>query len=266
MKVLIIGGGNMGVTFAQGFLSAHIIRPNDLTILENNVERAESLRGMRLGTIEEQPSDFIKEADLIVLAVKPQGAESLNRAIRPYLSPDKLVLSIMAGVRIATLEEQLGIKKIIRSMPNLPAQVGMGMTAFTANPEVNRRELIEVQNLLSTTGRAIYFDDEKMIDGATAISGSGPAYVYFFMEAMIKSAMELGFSESQSELLVWQTFIGAMHLHNKNDLSCGEWIKRVSSKGGTTEAAVNVFKSNEVQASIQKGIVAAFKRAEELGR
>lgn len=266
MKILIIGGGNMGATFAESFLSAHIIRPNDLTILENTPARADYLRKQLHAIVEEKPGDYIRESDLLVLAVKPQDAPELYRLIRPHLNSNKLVLSIMAGVRMDTIEAGLGIAKIVRSMPNLPAQVGMGMTAFTARPDVTRQELIAVQNLLSTTGRAIYFEDENMIDAATAVSGSGPAYVFFYMQAMINAAMDLGFNESQAELLVWQTFSGAMHLHNKNNLSCNEWIERVASKGGTTEAAVNVFKEGKLSETIEKGIYAAFKRAVELGQ
>ncbi|MGB1204558.1 MAG: pyrroline-5-carboxylate reductase [Chitinophagales bacterium] len=265
MTVLIIGGGNMGSTFAESFLSAHVIRPNQLLILEINEARAAHLKQKERGIIKTKVGNYISDVDLIVLAVKPQNANEVYPSIRPFLKPNQLVLSIMAGVRLQSLEAGLGIKKIIRAMPNLPAQVGMGMTAFTAQDDVNKHELIEVQNLLSTTGRAIYFDNEEMIDAATAISGSGPAYVFYFMNAMIKTAMELGFNESQSELLVWQTFTGAMYLHNKNNLSCSEWINRVSSKGGTTEAAVNIFKETAVETHINQGLKAAFKRAVELG-
>ncbi|HRI26585.1 MAG TPA: pyrroline-5-carboxylate reductase [Chitinophagales bacterium] len=266
MNVLIIGGGIMGNTFAESFLAAHILRPKDLTILETNPQRAAYLRERGRGTVYEVPGEYIKDADLVVLAVKPQDAESVYPSIKPFLTPDTLVLSIMAGVKLASIENGLGIKKVIRSMPNLPAQVGMGMTAFTAQEAVSRKELIEVQNLLSTTGRAIHFDDERMIDAATAISGSGPAYVYYFMKHMIEAAMKLGFTESQAELLVWQTFVGSMQLHNKNSFTCDDWIKRVSSKGGTTEAAVKVFESKGLGIGIEEGVLAAFKRAEELGK
>lgn len=255
----------MGATFAESFLSAHIIRPNDLTILEHISERVVYLRKQYACIVEETVGDFVSHSDLIVLAVKPQDAPTLYPVLRPYLNDDKLVLSIMAGVTMQSISQGLGLSKVVRSMPNLPAQVGQGMTAFTASPGVTRRELIEVQNLLSTTGRAIYFDNEQMIDASTAVSGSGPAYVFYFMESMIKAAMQIGFNESQAELLVWQTFMGAMHLHNKNNLSCSEWIRRVASKGGTTEAAIKVFGKQGVGESIEQGILAAFRRAEELG-
>ncbi len=256
----------MGRTFAQSFLTAHIIRPNSLTILEKHPDTIELLRSRNLGTIVDEPGDFIKDIDLIVLAVKPQNTEQLYPTIKPFLKKDQIILSIMAGVTLDTIENALNCAKIVRAMPNLPAQVGMGMTAFTAREALTRNELIEVQNLLSTTGRAIYFEKEEMIDAATAVSGSGPAYVFYFMKSMIAGAMKLGFSESQAELLVWQTFTGAIYLHNKNPLTCDEWIKRVSSKGGTTEAAIKVFEANSIEHNIQNGIRAAFDRAEELGK
>lgn len=266
MKILIIGGGNMGTTFAQSFLAAHIIRPKDLMILEKNTNRLAYLRSGNFGAIYDEAGDYIHNVDLLVLAVKPQNTPDLFPAIRPYLTPNQLVLSIMAGVRMSSIEEGLGVKKVIRAMPNLPAQVGMGMTAFTARQEVSRKELIEVQNLLSTTGKAIYFEDESMLDAATAVSGSGPAYVFYFMKSMIAAAEKLGFSETHAELLVWQTFMGAIHLHNKNDISPEEWIRRVSSKGGTTEAAIQTFQKRNLGEDIQDGVLAAFRRAEELGK
>ena len=126
-------------------------------------------------------------------------------------------------------------------MPNLPAQVGEGMTAFTSSDQVTRIELVMVQNLINTTGKSIYVENEQYIDAATAISGSGPAYVYYFMDAMIQAAGDMGFSESEAELLVSQTFIGAADLYSKSNFSCKDWIKKVSSKGGTTEAAMKSF-------------------------
>ena len=266
MKTLMVGGGNMGKSFARSFLDAHILRPNELTILEKNIENCQALAQLGFNASSTVTPDMVKDCDLIVLAVKPQDSQAVFDSLRPNLDESHVVLSIMAGVKLETIEEGLGIKKIIRSMPNLPSQVGMGMTAFTANEEVAKRELIAVQNLLSTTGKAIYFDEEQMIDAATAISGSGPAYVYYFMNSMMKAARKLGFNESQADVLVWQTFVGSIHLHNKNSLSCEEWIDRVSSKGGTTEAAIKKFKDHDVELGIMEGLQAAFDRAEELGK
>jgi pyrroline-5-carboxylate reductase len=150
-------------------------------------------------------------------------------------------------------------------MPNLPAQVGMGMTGFTADPSVTRSELFSVQNLLNTTGKSLYFDDEDLLNGVTAVSGSGPAYVYYFMQAMIDTAVQMGFSPTEAEILVQQTFLGAVHLLGNNSFTCKEWIEKVASKGGTTEAALDTFQALKVEDAISKGLTSALNRSRDLG-
>lgn len=266
MKILVIGGGNMGLTYAQSFLRAHVAQASDMMILEKSPEKAAELATRQVGRIYGEPGECLQQADLIVLAVKPQDTSALFESLRPLADPQQVYLSIMAGIRMETIQQALGVTKVIRAMPNLPAQTGMGMTAFTSTEEVTRIELVTVQNLLNTTGKAIYVEDEQFIDAATAISGSGPAYVFYFMNAMIKAAKSMGFSESEAELLVGQTFRGAVDLYSKNAASCEEWINRVSSKGGTTEAAMRLFGAQQVENHIIEGVLAARQRAEELGR
>jgi len=266
MKILIIGGGNMGKTYARSLLRAHLVKPEDLMVLERSPEQAEKLRGESIGVVHTDPAHCLNVADLIILAVKPQDSSALFATLRPSTDPQQVYLSIMAGVTIETIRKGLGVEKVIRAMPNLPAQIGLGMTSYTASDAVTRIELVLVQNLLNTTGKAIYVDNEYAIDATTAISGSGPAYVLYFMQAMIEVAQEMGFNASQAELLVAQTFRGAVELQMKNDANCEEWIQRVSSKGGTTEAAINSFKATSVFADIKNGAKAALARAEELGR
>ncbi len=266
MKILIIGGGNMGKTYARSLLRAHLVKPEDLMVLERSPEQAEKLRGENIGVVHTDPAHCLNAADLIILAVKPQDSSTLFTTLRPSTDPQQVYLSIMAGVTIDTIRKGLGVEKVIRAMPNLPAQIGLGMTSYTASDAVTRIELVLVQNLLNTTGKAIYVDNEYAIDATTAISGSGPAYVLYFMQAMIEVAQEMGFNASQAELLVAQTFRGAVELQMKNDASCEEWIQRVSSKGGTTEAAINSFKATSVFTDIKNGAKAALARAEELGR
>ena len=151
-------------------------------------------------------------------------------------------------------------------MPNLPSQIGMGMTVFTASNELDKKDLFIIQNLINTTGKSVYVENESLVDAATAISGSGPAYVFYFMSAMIQSAIKMGFNQSEAELLVNQTFMGAVHLHNQSQLSCADWIERVASKGGTTEAALHVMKKENVVEEIEHALDAAFIRAKELGK
>jgi pyrroline-5-carboxylate reductase len=265
MKILIIGGGNMGMTYAQSFLRSHITRKQDLMILEKSPEKSAELALQDIGTVCLQPEDCLSAADLVILAVKPQDAPALFEHIRPMVDVQQVFLSIMAGVKMRSITDALGTRKIIRAMPNLPAQIGMGMTAFTSTEEVTRIELVMVQNLINTTGKSIYVENEGLIDAATAISGSGPAYVWFFMNALIQAGRQMGFSESESELLVSQTFKGAVDLFQQANFSCEEWIQKVASKGGTTEEALRSYSQTSLSQDIITGAEAALRRAVELG-
>lgn len=266
MKILIIGGGNMGQTYATSFLHSHIVRPEELMILEKSEIKAAELSNKNIGAVHELPQDCLPAADLIILAVKPQDSLQLFEHIRPMIDPQQVFLSIMAGIKIESISRMLGATKIIRAMPNLPAQIGMGMTVFTSSDEVTRIELVMVQNLLNTTGKAIYVEKESLLDSATAISGSGPAYVFYCMQAIIGAAERMGFSAPEAELLTLQTFKGAVDLFHKNDFTCNEWIQRVASRGGTTEAALKYFNEHEVARHLEGGAQAALKRAEELSK
>jgi len=264
MKILIIGAGNMGITYGEGFIQSHVIPKENLFFLEKTPQKAPFVKNISAHPLHIQPGAYVKEMDLIIISVKPQDFKKLAKGLADYLHPDQLIISIMAGVTLETIHDQLKVDKIIRAMPNLPAQVGQGMTVFTTSPQVDKRELFIAQNLLNTTGKAIYTPEESLLDVATAISGSGPAYVFYFMQAMIDKGMEMGFSEYEAQLLVEQTFLGAISLLKKNSLDCAEWIKRVSSKGGTTEAAMSTFQQLHLGQLIGKGLEAARKRSEEL--
>ncbi|WP_027002254.1 pyrroline-5-carboxylate reductase [Hugenholtzia roseola] len=266
MEILIVGAGNMGKTYAESFLLSQSITKDDLLILERAPEKVEALQANGYRHVICEPSPLMGQVKLVILAIKPQDIKGLFERIAPFMHAEQVVLSVMAGVTIDTIKQDLPTTKIIRAMPNLPAQIGMGMTAFTAEPSVTRAELFFVQNLLNTTGKSLYFDKEEKLDAVTAISGSGPAYVYFFMDAMIQAAEKMGFSPSQAELLVTQTFMGAVHLENRSPYSCREWIEKVASKGGTTEAALGVFQAQDLEEKIAAGLQAAHQRAIELGR
>ncbi|MBK6365094.1 MAG: pyrroline-5-carboxylate reductase [Saprospiraceae bacterium] len=266
MKIIIIGGGNMGLTYARAFINSHVISPSQLIILEKDKkEHLEQLRMLNLAQIHTDPA-IIKEADLIILAVKPQDALSLFDDIAGHVEVNQVILSIMAGIKIQTIREKLKTEKIIRAMPNLPSQIGFGMTAFAATEAVSRFEQGAIQNLLATTGKTLSLENEDLIDAVTAISGSGPAYVYYFMDSMIQAAAEMGLKLPEAELLVKQTFFGALSLYQQNSLDCKEWIKKVASKGGTTEAAIRHFEQSDLNGIIKKGTIAALQRARELGQ
>ena len=264
MNILIIGGGTMGLTYVQSFLRARIATSEQIMLLEKTPERAAELAKLGLCAVYDDPALCLPKADLLLMAVKPQDTPEAMRALRPYTEGQQVVLSIMAGVTLETLRQGLGLDKIVRAMPNLPVQIGLGATAFTATEAVSRVELVLVQNLLNTTGKTTYVQQEDLVDAATAVSGSGTAYVYYFMQALIAAAEHRGFSRSESELLVVQTFKGAVDLYERNNLSCQDWIKRVASKGGTTEAALAAFAQGLLDQAISQGVEAAYQRAKDL--
>jgi pyrroline-5-carboxylate reductase len=266
MNILIIGGGNMGLTYAKAFINSHVVTPEHLIILEkNNLDKINELKQLKIAHI---TTDYtlVNKAELVILAVKPQDALELFNEIAGYIDSDQVILSIMAGITINTLKNHLKVDKIIRAMPNLPAQIGHGMTAFTCTDAISRLEEQWVQNLLQTTGKTLNVANETLIDAVTAISGSGPAYIYYFMDAMIESAKNMGIKHVEAEMLVKQTFSGALHLYRQSSYNCQEWIQKVASKGGTTEAAVKHFDENNLNNIIVGGANAAFKRAQELGK
>jgi len=266
MNILVIGGGNMGLTYAQSFLRSHIVTPDKMLILEKSPEKAAQITALNIGTVYGAPGAYIQDADLIIMAVKPQDCNAVFDIIQEWIGPQQLILSIMAGIKMNKIKKALNTDKVVRAMPNLPAQVGLGMTVFTSTEEVTRIELVMVQNLLNSTGKTLYVSDEKLIDAATAISGSGPAYVFFFMQTLIDSAIALGFERSQAELLSYQTFKGAVESFNKNSFTCEEWIRKVSSKGGTTEAAFSMIDKHKVHGALLQAYGRAYDRAEEISK
>jgi pyrroline-5-carboxylate reductase len=256
----------MGMTYAKCFLKSRVVTPDQLTLLCRTNEQAMLLAANHEGKFMSDPAQSMQDADIVILAVKPQDSDHLFQLLKPHTGKEQLFISIMAGIKIERIVSALGVRKVIRAMPNLPAQVGQGMTVFTSSEDVTRLELVMVQNLLSTTGKTLYVENEGMIDASTAISGSGPAYVYFFMKAMMEAAKKMGFQDSEAELLVAQTFSGALDLYNTENLMCDAWIKKVASKGGTTEAALQSFEQNELYLDIIAGAEAALRRAKELGK
>lgn len=266
MKVLVIGAGNMGLAYADAIAQSDLLRTGDMLIYDKDSEKLKELKKIKHFSVQEDLALCTPEADIIFLAVKPFHAEDLYDELRPHIQEDQIIISIMAGVSIGAMQEGMGLKKVVRAMPNLPAQVGKGLTTFTAAPEVSRLELSTVESILDTTGRSIKLDNENDIDASTGISGSGPAYVFYFMQSMLEAALKMGFSEYDSKVLVSATFDGAIELFKKHKLSPESWMQKVASKGGTTQAALDSMEDNNVKERIQEAAFAAFNRAVELGK
>ena len=259
-NIVVIGGGNMGFTYAEGIYNANIAQIEIIDASQERVDYINNLNKMKASTNYEA----ITNADVLFLAVKPQIAPEVFTEISSMIS-NQLVISVMAGTTIETIQKGLNVTKVVRCMPNLPASIQQGMTTYVASTDVTTEELTLTDAILSSTGKAFEVKNEAFIDYTTGVSGSGPAYVFYFMEAMEQSAQKLGFDKEQARDLVSQTFLGAVNLYQQNDISLEEWMNRVASKGGTTRAALDDFASNDVSNLIDSGVVAAVKRAEELG-
>lgn len=266
MKVLVIGGGNMGLTYAEGMSKSSLLSRHKLMIYDKSPDLILSLRKVEYFDVYDDIEECLPKADVVFIAVKPYHCESLFNEIKPLMNDEQIVVSIMAGVTIEYIQNGLGVQKVVRAMPNLPAQVGRGVTSYTEAKEVSRVELIMIRTLLDTTGESIKVENENFIDASTGISGSGPAYVFYFMQSMLEAALKMGFSKNDSKVLVSETFGGAIELFNQSDLSPDTWMDRVASKGGTTRAALDSMEDNNVKELIKDAAYAAFDRAVELGK
>ena len=261
MKLGIIGCGNMGLTYAKSFLRYELIKKEDLYLYEKN-EITDELS--EIGINGSLKDGSLQKLDIIILAIKPQDVQALSIELNSLMSKNIVVVSIMAGITISKLMDTLNHRFIIRAMPNTPSQIGQGMTAFTASDDITIGQLRKIEKLFNTTGRSVFVDQESHLDPVTALSGSGPAYVFYFLKSMIEAGVKLGLSESDSALLSRQTFQGAVQLYNQSTKSLDDLISMVRSKGGTTDAALNFFDQNKLDEIIQGGIEKANDRSIEL--
>ncbi|MDH5209803.1 MAG: pyrroline-5-carboxylate reductase [Burkholderiaceae bacterium] len=262
MKIAFVGGGNMAAALIGGLAQAG--GGHDIEVLEIDAGRAGDLQARFGVQAHGVAGAWLGSAEIVVLAVKPQQMRAAVDAIRPHLARP-LVLSIAAGVRASTLARWLGSDVVVRTMPNTPALIGAGITGAAALPGVSAGQRAAAELILRAVGEVVWFDDESMLDPVTAVSGSGPAYVFFFIEAMQQAAREMGLTEAQSRSLSVQTFLGAARLAAASDEPAAVLRERVTSKGGTTAAALQCFEADRVKAAIVRALHAANARARELG-
>lgn len=266
MKIVIVGCGNMGMAFARSFIQYDLVKRENLLLIEKNQERCNILANSREGVVVNTISQRIKTYDLIILAVKPQDFDTLAPELKQNLSRDQIILSIMAGIPIQKIQSSLDHSFVVRAMPNTPAMLGQGITGFSASEGIPMSKLFKVENLINATGRSVYIEDEDMLDAVTALSGSGPAYFYYFVKHMVAAGEKMGFDEGTALLFVKQTMLGAYHLINNAEMDLDKLIRAVASKGGTTEAALQTFEDFKLPEGIVSGVLAAEKRAKELSK
>jgi len=267
MKIVWIGGGNMAAALIGGWLKA-AGKPQDITVLEINAERRAELARHYQVAVTDTPTQALTEADLWVLAVKPQHMQSVCAQLRPYVANAPslgAVLSIAAGIRMAQLTHWLDTERIVRAMPNTPALIGEGISGLTALSAVSQQARGHAQALLEAAGPVLWFEQESQLDIVTALSGSGPAYVFYIIEALIQAGMALGLNQDQARQLTVHTVIGAGKLAQQSTEAVSTLRERVTSKGGTTAAGLAVLTKEHVDEALVQAVHAAHQRAQELG-
>jgi pyrroline-5-carboxylate reductase len=265
MKIAFIGGGNMGQAMLSAILSKGIANAEDITVSDKNSARLKQLKGNFGVNISNENLDAIAKGEIIILAIKPQNLDEVMSQIGGQIKPEQLVLSIIAGKNINTLKQGLKHDAIVRAMPNTPAQIGMGMTVWTATDEVTEEQRAAVSSILGAMGKEIHVADESYIDMATAVSGSGPAYVFLFMESLINAAVEIGLPPRTAHKMVLQTVTGAAEYARQSDKGLAQLREMVTSPGGTTAEALRVFEQKDFSGLVEKAVAAAYQRAKELG-
>jgi pyrroline-5-carboxylate reductase len=261
--IAFIGGGNMASAIIGGLLKSGRA-PGDILVLEPNADQRSRLqRELQVITLE-APGSVLQRAGTVVWAIKPQSFKAAAEANLPHIGL-ALQFSVMAGIRSDDMAKAIGTERIVRSMPNTPALIGQGITGLYARPAVTALERKEVERMLASTGRTLWVNAEHDLDAVTAMSGSGPAYVFYFVEAMMEAAVEMGLSEEQGKALALATFQGAAALAQASPETPAVLRERVTSKGGTTYAALTSMEGSGVKPAIVKALKAAQRRAAELG-
>jgi len=262
VKIAFLGGGNMANALVGGLL-ARGFPAEAISVIELQAPARERLAAHRVH-VSAAPDAATEAAELLVLAVKPQDMRAALGQLPPVM--DKLVVSIAAGVRLQALSRWLsGHRRLVRCMPNTPALIGAGIAALYALPEVAADERRKAESVLEAVGEVVWVDDERLLDPVTAVSGSGPAYVFWFIEQLAAGGEKLGLPKETSLKLALQTVLGAAELAAQSGKSPAELRRQVTSKGGTTEAALQVFDQERLAEGLSKALAAASRRGAALG-
>lgn len=264
LNISFIGGGNMAAALIGG-LAGKVTDGGNIHVIDPNLEALQKL-AQRFGVTPASEIDaMVSVSDVIVLAVKPQQMKQVIGMLRPYLTT-QMVLSIAAGIRAADISRWLGGHDVIvRCMPNTPALIGKGITGMVAGAGVSPQQRETADLIMQAVGSTVWLDDEAKIDAVTAVSGSGPAYVFYFIEAMQQAALELGLTAEQGIELAKATFTGAAELAAQSTEPVALLRERVTSKGGTTYAALTSMENAGVKQAIVNAVKAAAARGQELG-
>ena len=269
--ITFIGGGNMGRALISGLL-ANGFESKQISVVEANASTAlklyEDFGVQGIGTLEQIAFDFSKN-NVVVMAIKPQDfnvvAKNLASKLKHASAPGPLILSIAAGIRLKDMSRWLDHTRCVRAMPNTPALIGKGITGLFADAAVNESDRDLAETICNAVGQAVWVSEEKLMDAVTAVSGSGPAYVFAFLEAMQSAGEKLGLDAQTARQLAYATLEGATQLAYNSDEHAGILRERVTSKGGTTAAALEVMQQHGWHEILEKAIDAASQRGKTMG-
>jgi pyrroline-5-carboxylate reductase len=275
-QVSFVGVGVMAEAMIAGLLRRQLVSRTQIVGSHPRAARREEMQtqyGIRMFDDNREAATFPdtqaaqeSSASVIVLAVKPQRVGRVFGELKGALSESQLVLSIVAGARMEAIATELGHPPVVRAMPNTPAQIGQGMTAWTATPEVSPAQLEQVRALLGALGREMYVESENMIDMATALSATGPTYIFMMMEALVDAGVHMGFSRHVAEELVIQTMLGSVLFARETHKHPAELRNMVTSPGGTSAEAIYQMEKGSLRTVLSKAVYAAYQRAVALGR
>lgn len=266
MKIAFIGTGVMGEAMISALLGKGAVSPSDVCACDIDASRLSLIKEKHHVNCTSNLPEAINNCDIVVLSIKPQTLNGVAHDLKGKLDKEQVALSIMAGACIADIGQKLGHDTIVRAMPNTPAQVGQGMTVWTATSTVKQQQKDMVQVILRTMGKEIYVADEKYIDMATAVSGSGPAYIFLIMEALIDAAVHIGLSREMGEELVLQTVLGSACIARETGRHPAELKNSVTSPGGTTAEGLLRLEEGGMRAIVAQAVIAAYEKTQRLDR
>ncbi len=265
MTVAFIGSGVMAEAMIKGLLNEKLLPAGQIIAAdprEDHVKQLSARYGLKGTTSNDEAA---QAADILVLSVKPQVLNHVMPELRKGARSSKLILSIIAGAKIKTIADGVSNPSVVRAMPNTPAQIGQGITVWTATPEVLPLQIEQAKSLIGALGDQIFLDDERYLDMATALSGTGPAYVFMFMEALIDAGVHMGFSRRDAERLVMQTMRGSIEYAEQSGLHPAQLRNQVTSPGGTSAEAIYHLEKGGLRTVISRAVWAAFQRSVALG-
>jgi pyrroline-5-carboxylate reductase len=264
--IAFIGSGTMAEAMIRGLLSQEIVEPGQIIASGPRPKRAEQLHERHGIQVTTDNKIAAEKGQIVVLSVKPQVLKDVMLEIRGHLRRQDMVLSIIAGMPIETIANGLAHAAVVRAMPNTPAQIGQGITVWTVTPEVSEPQRQQAQAILGSLGQEVFVEDEDYLDMATALSGTGPAYVFLLMEAMIDAGVHMGFSRRIAKQLVFQTMRGSVEFAARSDKHVAELRNQVTSPGGTSAEALYRMEKGGLRTVISRGIWAAYQRSIALGK